>query len=468
MTRPIFVLLLTVFFSQLAWAAFIPLWQTPDEQAHFGEVALYAETGGPKRIGNNLNKEIWTAEKILGTDRNEFGNNKFTYHPEYKTPYSLITEQEINNLPISTRTEFVKREATGYPPLYYFLAGLVYKLFYSGSLFDRVFAVRVFTVLTLVTLTGVAYLIGREIFKEKQALDLSVLVGFFPMLSFVHTGVTSDALFNLLFAAFILTCLRRNWLVMLIIFALSLMTKPQAYIMGFTALPLVFSQPLLLFAGLFLFLPLVKFVSLDKLSVPETSGIKFTDIFSRSFAEHLKFTAVHTYREVLPWYWGVFRWLSLGLPEILRKITNWLTVLSFVGFGVYLIRNANRKLLFLLYSLTIYFLAISTFDFGFRQTHGYSFGIQGRYFFPVIIPFMVIFLVGLKPLGRLLPVGMIIFNIITFFWVTGSYYQLSWPSFFIQASQYKPLWLKYPINLIILGLYLLWSLLLLRRIMKKT
>ncbi|MBI3558774.1 DUF2142 domain-containing protein [Candidatus Gottesmanbacteria bacterium] len=451
------LLLIAVFLNQLAWLTFVPLWQTPDEQAHFGEVALYAETGGPKKIGNNLNKEIWLTEKILGTDRDEFGNNKFTYHPEYKTPYSSVAEQEVINLSVDSRTEFIKKEATGYPPLYYFLTGIVYKFFYNNSLFDRVFAVRIFTVLTLVALAGVAYLIGGEV--------LAILVGFMPMLSFVHAGVTSDALFNLLVALFILFCLKRRWVFIILIFILAYFTKPQVYILSFIVLPLLWRNKKLILIFVLLFLPLIKFIHLDRILIPETTGLKFSDLFSSSFVDYLKFTFNHTYQEVLPWFWGVFRWLSLGLPEVLRKITNWLTIISFIGFGVYLIKHRNKKILFMAYAAVVYFLAITLFDFAFWQTHGYSFGIQGRYFFPVIIPFMVIFLVGLKPLGRLLPVGMIIFNIITFFWVMLSYYSID--EFFLQASQYKPLWLKFPTNLIILGLYLICSLLSLLFIMRK-
>jgi len=455
-------LLIAVFIKQLAWVTFLPLFQTPDEQAHFGQVSVMAETGNTFIPPKNLSREIYSTEEILGTLRNN-GNNKYTYHPEFNIPYSSdifgLREKEIMSFPKSFRQEYLINEATAYPPLYYKISSLFYKLGESGSLFDRVFAVRIFAALTLVALTGVAYLIGGEI--------LAVLVGFMPMLSFVHAGVTSDALFNLLVALFILFCLKRYWILIILTFILAYFTKPQAYILGFMILPLLWQNKKLILISALLFLPLIKFIRLDRILVPETSGLKFSDLFSSSFTDYLKFTFNHTYREVLPWFWGVFRWLSLGLPEILRKITNWLTIISFIGFGIYLIRHRNKKFLFMAYAAVVYFLAITAFDFAFRQTHGYSFGIQGRYFFPVIIPFMVIFLTGLKPLGRLLPAGMIIFNLITFFWVMGSYYQLSFEQFFIQASQYKPLWLKYPVNLVILVGYLICSLLLLLFIMRK-
>ncbi len=451
-----------------------PLWQTPDEQAHFAQVSLLAETGQNTKPGNDLSKEIYVAEKILGTDRDQMGNNQFTYHPEFRSPYSSQLETQITGQPVSSRTDFVGKEAAGYPPLYYQIAGAVYRLFYGGSLLDRVFAVRIISALALVAITWVAYMIGRTFTNGGEALVLAALVGFQPMLTFVHAGVTSDTLFNLLFAVFLLTCLRlieKVKLFDLILLGLTVwlavQTKLQAYTLGFVALPILFTSKWLILAAILLLLPLLRFIRPDRLMVPETSGLKFSSIFSSAMVEHIKFTASHTYREVLPWYWGVFRWLSLALPDILRKITNWLTVLSFLGFGLYLIKNANRKVLFLVYAALIYFLALTAFDFAFRQSYSYSFGIQGRYFFPVIIPLMTMMLLGFRPIAKYLAAGMIILNIIVFIWVAGSYYQLSWSTFFLQASQYKPLWLKYPVNLVILGMYLLWSLLSLRLITKK-
>lgn len=467
-------LLLAVFFKQLAWIAFIPLWQTPDEQAHFAQVSLLAETGQNTKLGNDLSLEIYTAEKILGTDRDQMGNNKFTYHPEYKSSYTPQLEKQISDQPVSSRTEFIGKEAAGYPPLYYKIAATVYRIFYFGSLFDRVFAVRFISALALVATTWVAYKVGKIMAGETEALILAALVGFQPMLTFVNTGVTSDTLYNLLFAVFILLCLRlleKIRLPDLILLGLTawlaMQTKVQAYTLGFIALPIIFTSKWLILAALLLFLPLIKFIRTDRLMVPETSGIKFSGIFSSAMVEHIKFTLGHTYREVLPWYWGVFRWLSLGLPEVLRKITNWVTVFSFLGFGIYLIKNTNRKVLFMVYAAVVYFLALTAFDFAFRQSHGYSFGIQGRYFFPVIIPLMTIMVLGFKPVAKYLAAGMIALNVIVFFWLVGSYYQLSWPAFFFEAGQYKPLWLKMPVNLLLLGLYLLWSLLSLRFIMKK-
>lgn len=497
-----YLILITVFIKQLAWVTFLPLWQTPDEQAHYGQVNFTAETGQTKLTGDNISQEIYLSQQILGTNRDNAGNNRFTFHPEFNSDYSptIIGPQEltINSLGKEIRTTFVFAEATNYPPLYYQMSGATTYLVYDGTLFDRVFIVRIFTALTLVALVVVAYKTGKLIFQaETMALVLSMLVGFQPMLSFVHAGVTSDTLFNLIFALFFYQSLLliKNGLglvnigTILILSYLAFLTKPQANIMVFIIVPLLIfvllprikELPTIIKTKQFIFisgLVVILFWLLTSTIVsrlqagvsifPETEGGGHYSFVTP--LEHIRFTLYHTYHEVLPWYWGVFRWLSLGLPEIARKLTNWTMMLSFAGFAIYIVRTIVRRdfsfksqaNFFAAVTAIIYFAAITAFDYGFRLSHGFSFGIQGRYFFPIILSQMLLSLVGLtwflkKPwqdlVGLLLAGGMIGLSLVSFVWVVGTYYSPLWPDFFIQASQYKPYWLKYPINLGIIILF---------------
>src|SRR5574340_201516 len=102
------VFLLAVLVKQLAWVVTVPVFQTPDEQAHFAQLQWYAEKRSLAIDYKNLSLEVATAEELLGTRRDISGNNKYTYHPEYKngTPIPLM--------PQSTRTVYVDREAAGY------------------------------------------------------------------------------------------------------------------------------------------------------------------------------------------------------------------------------------------------------------------------------------------------------------------------------------------------------------------
>ncbi len=122
----------------------------------------------------------------------------------------------------------------------------------------------------------------------------------------------------------------------------------------------------------------------------------------------------------------------------------------------------NRKitlldinLIFLIAISLIYFLIFALWDFLFSRRSGFSFGIQGRYFFPLIVAHMSILLIGLwqvfeiflKGFAKygvfLLIVSMIIFNTVSLAFISASYYSTASLSVFIsQASQYKPLFFK--------------------------
>ena len=165
------LLLVATFFNTLSWIVLIPIWQYPDEQAHFAQVQNVAEQGYRPTGPSDTSLEIAISEKILGTERDNMGNNKFTYHPEYKIPYSKTTygpqEYEILNLDKFSRITLVKREATLNPPLYYFFGSIIYKIFYNGNLFTRVFAVRFLSLVLFLVTIYLSFQIGKLIFPPK-------------------------------------------------------------------------------------------------------------------------------------------------------------------------------------------------------------------------------------------------------------------------------------------------------------
>lgn len=134
--------LLAIIFAQLAWITFLPLFQTPDEQAHFGQINVVSVTGNDFIPPSNLSKEILTTEELLGTLRNSRGDNKYTYHPEFNIEYSQTTfgplERKIINLPMSDRATFTINEATSYPPLYYRLGSFLISVVFSTGFLQSV------------------------------------------------------------------------------------------------------------------------------------------------------------------------------------------------------------------------------------------------------------------------------------------------------------------------------------------
>jgi hypothetical protein len=237
-------LLIAVFFKQLVFVGLTPLWHFPDEQAHWAMVQIFAEVGSLEKKtkgGGDLAEEVWVSEKLLGTDRDQQGNNRFTYHPEYRLEYTDNStgkyENQISDLPLTTRTHWVKTEAARYPPLYYWLTARIYELVYPGNLFVRVFAVRAAQSLLIVGTVYLAWKIGAIIFANHRqpALMLAWLVAFHPMLSFVSAGVNSDNLFNPLFTAWLYFSSliitqglnRRRLLSLTLVLIAGFYTKPQ-------------------------------------------------------------------------------------------------------------------------------------------------------------------------------------------------------------------------------------------------
>lgn len=483
------ILFLLIFFKQILWTGFIPLWQFPDEQAHFAQVQNMVEENQIQGRKPTTSEEIYLSEKLLGTLRDDFGNNKFTYHPEYVIPSSNsligIYEEEIRNFSKESRKKLVINEATGYPPFYYAITGLFYKVVYNSGLFERVFLSRIGNIFIFLLIAFVTHKIGKLLFPKDLLLQitLTLLVTFQPMLSFVAGGINSDNLFSLLFTLGIYISLKiilekitlKMILVMLVTLLLAILTKPQGRLLALVYLfPLlvaslkISNKKNILGVGL-----LVVCIGLGYSILMAVTGQQILpniptlqavlDAKGTSIFDHLVFTIRHTYREVLPWYWGVFRWLSLTYPRFIHRTINILILFSAIGIVMAMVNVIRRKkviispwaLGFLLYVSIIYFASITFFDFLFMKSHHFSIGVQGRYFFPTIVAHMTILLIGLATIFkklRIIKYGMKAFGIAVvalqfyaWFFVSHSYFSLdSLQLFFVQASQYKPFFFKSP------------------------
>ncbi len=485
-------IIFTLCVKQLVWASYIPPWQFPDEQAHFAQVQNFAQRGLTAFSGPNTSQEIYESEKLLGTVRDGFGNNSFTYHPEYKLAYSDgkdgLNEDLIRNFPLRMQQKYVIFEATVYPPFYYTLLVPFYNLGRQSDLLTRIFWVRLGNIPIFLGMIFLANRIGKVLFKSSQLVwTLTLIVSFHPMFSFVSAGTTSDNIFTLLVTLTLYVSLQtlrnglrpRYILGMIVVLILGIYSKPQGRLVG-----LIFLYPLInnllnksrkfqksnwviisvLLVAIFGFM--ISNIFSGRQMLPEIPTLNdFINHDSISIQSHFLWTFWHTYHEILPWYWGVYRWLSLTYPRPIHRIINWTVLLA--GFGVMItlgksIRNKQTlvlrsNLFFLIYASLIYFLSITFYDFIFFKTHGFSFGVQGRYFFPVIVAHMALLLVGFVSIAELLKMllrnlnikvlglFMIILHVYAQWYVVRSYYDASsLKIFFNQASQYKPYFLKSP------------------------
>lgn len=501
-------LLISSFFAGLSWAALIPMWQTPDEQAHFAQAQDYAAVGYRPNPGPSTSRDIVITEKLLDTFRDS-GNNSFTYHPEYRIPYTKTTvgrdEEQIRTLPQSFRTDFVINEATGYPPLYYWYIAGVNKLFWKFDLITRVFVSRIATVFLTTAAVFVSYLLAAEVFKNRfNALVIASLVSFHPMWRFVGSGVTSDALMNLVYPLLILCFIRlwkrpaiRQLWKFLVVSVIALMVKVQTALVlfpfillllvkrnsspsskayrfltrGIAAAMIVFMVIAVLRDTPVLFrAPIFQLLGFRSIALPEIVPINKWKFSSPTIFEYLFVMSKEAYRQTFAWYWGVYRWLSLTLPLRVYRGVKIFLILSLFGWVKGLRFHTAGKIiikapLFITGASTLcYSVGILFWNYLFWRSKGFPIGLQGRYFFPNLPEHMIFVFAGLLLLvpvasrrfvAILSVTAMAIFHWYSLWFVSSSYYDLSnLQTFFLQASQYKPWFFKAPYLpvIILLGL----------------
>lgn len=469
------LLFILIILKQIVWIAVLPIFHTPDEQAHFAQVQNLAEGTTPGKLSTSA--EIAAVEKYLDVFRDAGGNNRFTYHPEYRIEYAAAAtgkyENRINSIPRESRKKLVINEATWYPPLYYQFAALGYKIASFSDLIGRIYFVRIWQMFIYLANMLLFYLAAKTIFTKKSpAVFFTIAAAFLPMPSFVGSGVTSDNLMNLLFTAviFILLLIIKNginkkyFIFLGLILVLGVQTKPHFVI----AVPIVFAALVIrlilenkmkiVFFGIPLFVFAMAMAAMLMSYTKKTFYADLADvIFAKNRVEmplvkYFFITLSKTYRETIPWFWGIYRWLSLAIPRIYYRIWNLFSLPALVFFVIYLVQNARQKksikfyqLLFLALAAVIYYLALFVWDYLFFLSVNFSFGLQGRYFFPILFPigFLLFYFLRVSVLRLLFVVYCVFINFYTLIYLAASYYDFSSPGAFImQMSQYKPWYFK--------------------------
>ncbi|OGG16299.1 hypothetical protein A3D77_02470 [Candidatus Gottesmanbacteria bacterium RIFCSPHIGHO2_02_FULL_39_11] len=505
----------TAFLNAFIWVCLVPIFHTPDEQSHFGQVAFVAEKGRNSEGEElDLSKEIYTSEVLLGTHRDNSGNNRFTFHPEYRIPYSdsLIGYHEASISAVNThkdKSTFVRIEASRYPILYYIPGSLIYRLFYTSDIFTRVLTVRIWSLLLFMMFIAVSYKLGRLLFPKRhlEQFIFPILVGFQPMLIFANVGVNSDALGNLLFTIFI------YWIVHIIKNSFTVGNTANLFI---TLLLCIYSKPQFIITipiTVILILAIaIRDLKTEKkwlyISLFGVFGVVLLYIFYRigfgsfvliqTIINHLnlqsllkytrEYTLSHTYTEVLPWYFGIYKWLGVTYPRGIHRIINRILILAIVGLGLSLfklIRNRSQvnrhiqSIIFLIGIAWIFYAGISVFDWLSWYQSGFQLGIQGRYYFPVVTILTYLFLKGWNSLIpekfkkvkegfiKLIAVLTVIFSIYGLYTLLSSYYDILPVSrFLVEASQYKPWFTKGYFLIFYLTMYVLCMMLLIYLIIR--
>lgn len=187
------LLLAVVAVLGVTWSVLVPGWQGPDEPAHFGYAQGLAEDF---RLPGDPDRRTFSTEQ----DNAAMASNG------YQQPGAVEVKPTWSELAYGYWKDDTGSDARGdgggpnpatdNPPLYYLLELPAYKLAGGLDLDGRLYAMRLVSVVLLLLTVLLAWAAAREAFPDEPLLQLVAagFVGLLPMLSFISSFVTPDAL----------------------------------------------------------------------------------------------------------------------------------------------------------------------------------------------------------------------------------------------------------------------------------
>jgi 4-amino-4-deoxy-L-arabinose transferase-like glycosyltransferase len=189
--RPLALLLVVVALFGVTWALITPAWQSPDEDVHFSYTQTLGELGRlPGGHGRSVSTEELRAARATNVDPTVF----FTYsQPE---PSRGAFDAWLRSDQGAPNDGGGSSSASAYPPAYYLYETIPYLLAKSGTIFDRLYLMRIFSVFWLLVSTTAAWLLAGEVFGRapRRQLLTAATVGLWPMLTFMSAMMNPDSM----------------------------------------------------------------------------------------------------------------------------------------------------------------------------------------------------------------------------------------------------------------------------------
>lgn len=419
--RFLLVLLGCTFFVRAFWAVAVPAFQTPDEPQHFGYVQ---DLGEKVRLQPNdyISQDIGTVESLTGLDAVPF-------HPAETQVFAANSlkgpkEDALDDLPSSLRTtEQIGRpnSADQYPPTYYLMASLVYRALAGFDTLTILVGVRMLSALLTTGAMFFGYLTLRRFFADQAtARGAALIVALQPMYAYMGMAVNVDALVWLIFSVFLYLVTRafdegltfemniaigltlaaglltkQTFLVAVPIYAILLFflwqrkmlhSRRAAEYLGTTALMLIVLDGWLYVSGLVRTSP--SYAGEHEQTARSIGG----------FLDHLADNS-GAYANTFNTAWGAYGWLDTYVSLRVFGLIRALSAVATVGLAFYLVQTAARKQFdaktaFFVVISAVYVAAWVVLNY-LRVTSGESWLLQGRYFFPMIVPIIAVLLRGL-------------------------------------------------------------------------
>lgn len=478
---------LLIFLKSLVWLIITPLWQEPDEPAHFSRVQAFAESGliWPQKE-NHYSKELAISVEKLEIPKFVWGTA--TDFGKYRIPYtdnlSGKYEEEIRKIAFSERTNYIATSsAWALPPPYYILSSVPYKIAEKGSIIERAFAIRLFSLFLGLLTVWFAYLTSGEIFGKGSWKTIVFLLcfAFQPMFSFIGIAINIDNLVNLLSVIFIYFLIKyaktefnlKRILLLIIIGVLGVAAKPNfgfilVFLFVFLLIKLILDRRYLISLTTLLGPVLILFLS--SMSSGNDYYKQFVFFLFDQIISGKIFNSIYVYiiNNLSSWkgfvfqtFWGGFGWADTYLPYRVYQLLQFLTLVGLAGgvLKIYrllknrrIVKNQLENGLIISSFLVINLLFAVFFDWWMFTYYGRPFGIQGRYLFTSLLPFLLVIFGGLlwyfpknleKMAGFFLAFSMIFLNVFSLKVVINRFYTASNLSMLIvQISQYKPVFFK--------------------------
>src|SRR5579859_3059961 len=162
----------------LGYATLTPIWENPDEPAHYNYVAFVAETGGLP----TLQPGDWDS--------------------------ALLDRLKNGRLQPGDSVGSIRYEAWQ-PPLFYLAAAPLFRLGPVDDPAVQVFRLRAFDIVIGALTLGIAFLTARALFPPHLAAAVPIAIVGIPMFTAVSAAISADPLANLLSASLLLVLVRR-------------------------------------------------------------------------------------------------------------------------------------------------------------------------------------------------------------------------------------------------------------------
>ncbi len=394
-----------------AWQT--PLWQTPDEPAHFNYIQYVA------------------------------GENRLPVLEAGDYPHEYLEQIKAARFPASMSIAPLRYESHQ-PPLYYVLASVLYRATAGLATDLRLLILRWFSVLLGALALWVTYRIVREGFPGFSWLSLAAtaFAATVPMHLAMTAAINNDALAELLLGLLLLQAVRAirrgltrpRAVTMGVLLGLVLLTKTTIYLVagGTVLLTALLSRPsvgegredspgarraatvrhLLVILGLALLLALPFFLrnariygGLDILGWQRHDSIvagqlRTVDLIAQTglagFARRLVLT---TFRS----FWAQFGWMGVLVDERIYLSLALLTALLASGFGIFLFRLWRRRIDVGADQVRVLWLLAAAAALTVLTYLGYNLKFvqhQGRYLFSALAPLALAASFGLREMLR--------------------------------------------------------------------